>query len=154
MRKLPIIILVSLTALTPLMLGQGCANPARGIPGIGGGAGSLVGVWRGTYNDSLVGPTQVDLVLEPSGKFTETYTSATTFTYISGDYFVDLGQQGLLRLSVLDWYPKDHLGAPILPISGESWLYSFVDNNNLVLTNANCQNLNQPGCVINHQRLN
>lgn len=140
-----------LVVMMPLVLGQNCAAPAAVG---GGGAGNLVGVWRATYNDPVVGPTQVELVLQADGTFSETYTSATTFTFISGGYTVDLGQQGLLRLTVLDWFPKEFLGTPILPVAGESWLYTFVDNNNLVLTNANCTNVNAPGCVLNHVRVN
>jgi hypothetical protein len=128
-----------------------CGAPAVGG---GGGGGSLVGVWRATYNDPFVGPTVVDLVLQANGNFTETYTSATTFTYIAGGYTVDVGQQGLLRLTVLDWFPKEFLGTPIQPIAGESWLYSFNGPNNLTLTNFYCTDLSVPGCVLNHTRVN
>lgn len=146
MRHKKLIWLVGFLAVTPLLMGQNCAAP-------GGGAGNLVGVWQGGFNDTFVGPTTVDLVLQANGTFTETYTSATTFVYISGTYTVDVGQQGLLRLTVLDYFPKDFLGDPIQPVAGESWLYTFVDNNNLVLTGFNCTDLTQPGCVINHQRV-
>lgn len=143
-----------LFTLAALTSGQMCGAPAPAGGGGGGGAGNLVGVWRAVYNDPLVGPTTVELVLQPNGNFSETYTSAGTLTYISGPYFVDLGQAGLLRLTVHDWYPKEFLGTPILPVAGESWLYTFIDNNNLVLTNANCTNLDVPGCVLNHVRVN
>ena len=139
---------VGLFAATAILMGQNCAA----LPG--GGAGNLVDVWQGGFNDPTVGPTRVDLVLLADGTFTESYTSATTLTYISRGYSVDVGMQGLLRLTVLDYFPKDFLGTKIQPIAGGSWLYSFIENNNLVLTNADCQNLNQPGFVINHQRIN
>lgn len=136
--------------LLPLTLGQMCGAPAT----TGGGGGNLVGVWRASYVDPLVGLTVVELILQSDGTFSETYTSASNLTYISGPYTVDLGQAGLLRLTVHVWFPKEFLGTPIQPIAGESWLYAFTDNNTLVLTNAGCANTNAPGCTLNHVRVN
>jgi hypothetical protein len=142
-----------LLVLGGLIAGQTgpCGQPAAG--GGGGGGGTLVGVWRGAYNDALVGATVMDLVLQPNGNYTESFTSNSSYTYFSGAYYVDFaGTPGLLRLQVLDWFPKEYLGNPILPVAGESWFYSFTDNNNLTLVNYYCTDAAAPGCTINLAR--
>jgi hypothetical protein len=137
-----------------LTAGQNCAPPAGNGGGGGGGGGVLAGVWQGQYNDSFVGPTLVTLTLQPNGNYTETYESASSYTYISGPYFQDFaGTPGLLRLQVLDWFPKEYLGTPIQPIAGESWFYTFINNNTLQVNNYYCTDPNIPGCTIVYTRV-
>jgi hypothetical protein len=145
-----------LLILMALIAGQ--TGPC-GVGGGGGTGGNLVGTWRAAYNDPLVGPTTVDLVLQPNGQFSESYTSASSLTYITGPYFINFaGTPGLLRLRIEQQYPTEFCGplgcTPIIPLAGESWNYSFNGNNQVTFTNFYCTDLTVPGCTLNYARVN
>lgn len=134
---------VILLSLGALIAGQ--IGPCGGLGGNQNqqaAGGNLVGVWRASYVDPLVGLATVELVLQANGQFSKQTSSAFTLTMISGPYTVDFPAAGLLRLTVFDWFPKETCGPlgcnPVIPIAGETYNYSFADANTLQLRDTAC----------------
>lgn len=115
-----------------------------GAAGCGGGgpAGALVGVWNASFNDPTFGPGTVQLVLMANGTFQEQYAyQAGSLITVFGTFRV-FENEGLLRLDITRGEPSQTCGplgcTQIIYPAGESYGYTLLDANTLLLQIANC----------------
>lgn len=128
-----------------------------GTAGCGGGgpAGTLVGVWNAAFNDPAFGPGTVQLILRADGTFQEQYAyQAGSLITVFGTFRV-FENEGLLRLDIIRGEPSQSCGplgcTDIIYPAGESYGYTLLDANTLLLNVANCDP-NVTVCSFTHQR--
>lgn len=124
--------------------------------GAGGPSGALVGVWRAQFVDPTFGAGTVDLILMQDGTFQQqTAYQAGSLVTIYGTYRV-FEAEGLLRLDIERGEPAEACGplgcTDIIYPAGESYGYSLVDANTLVLRNINCVEGTGAVCTFNYGR--
>ena len=119
---------------------EGGLGDAGGEAAAGGGAGSFLGVWRGTA-DTQVGRLDVEMLFQQDGTFQQQSAAAGTLITIWGDFDV-YEDQTLLRLTLKGWEPKKWCGPvgcqEIYYPEGESHRYRFADADTLLLAPASC----------------
>lgn len=135
---------------------SGQLGPCGAAAPVGGGGGSVVGVWRATYNDPLVGPATIELVLQPDGNFSKQTASAVSLVTITGPYFVDFPEPAMLRLTIFHGEPSEFCGplgcTQIQYPAGETYTYTLIDANTLQLRDFYCVEGQGVECTLTYAR--
>jgi len=108
--------------------------PMPTSPPVGGGtAAQLVGVWRGDARDILGNPATVETVLQPGGRFSQTFSGTGDPIFITGTY--DVLDEGVIRFHIEEHTDRwcGPLGCTTIRLpTDETTYYQFLDRDTLV----------------------